>query len=121
MGVIAFTLEQCPRCRSFELVTAGDGIEYCLVCGFVHDEEGDLPLPHYSMQYYLDGIPAVSILDIEEMHGCMPTDNPSETEAWLKARENEGYEIEKAVLVNEQSHVIWLRGSPGAWNWDCNN
>lgn len=113
---------QCPRCKSFELVSDDtdpeDSIEYCLVCGFVHsDQEGDLPLPHYSFQYRTKH--NLITKDIEELHGCMPVDNLVETEKWLKARESEGIEFIKAVLVNMEGHVIWLRGSPGDWNWAC--
>lgn len=111
---------QCPRCKAFEFVSDDtDSIEYCLVCGFVSDpEEGDLPLPHYSFQYRMKDGKLVT-KDIEEIYGCMPVDNLAETENWLKACESEGIEFVKAVLVNMEGHVIWLRGSPGDWNWAC--
>ena len=46
----ATEFDTCPRCGSFELVVGEDG-SGCLVCGFVRDGEGDLPLPHYSLRY----------------------------------------------------------------------
>lgn len=46
----------------------------------------------------------------------MPVDDLAETEAWLKARESEGYGFMKFVLVNMEGQVIWLRGDPGEWN-----
>jgi len=72
------------------------------------------------MQYRMKGISADNLMDIEELHGSMPVDDLAKTEAWLKAREDEGYELMKCVLVNMGGHVIWLRGNPGAWNWESN-
>lgn len=49
---------------------------YCLVCGFVRDDnEGDIPLPHYSIQYRMEGVSTENLMDIEELHGCMPVDD----------------------------------------------
>jgi hypothetical protein len=74
-------------------------IEWCRVCGFVRDdEEGNLPLSHYSFQYQLQGVSTENLIDtlapgasagVEELHGCMPVDDLAETEAWLKAHERE--------------------------------
>ena len=116
-------VKQCPRCHAFELIFdershKDNDVEYCPVCGFVRDDrEGDIPLPHYSMQYRIEGISVEYLIDIEERYGCMPVDNLAETEAWLKARESESYEFMKCVLVNREGHVIWLRGDPSDWNW----
>jgi hypothetical protein len=60
-------------------------------------------------------------MDIQELNGSIPIDNLAETEAWLEARENAGYEFMKCVLVNLDGHVIWLRGSPEDWNWESNS
>jgi hypothetical protein len=99
-----------------------NGVEWCLVCGFVRDDrEGDIPLPHYSIQYRLEGVSADSLMDIEELHSCMPVNNLAETEVWLKAHESEDYEFMKYVLVNTEGNVIWLRGDPEEWNWESNN
>lgn len=122
----AIEMGQCPRCRSFEFIVddrshEDNEVEWCLVCGFVRDEQdGDLPLPHYSLQYRFKDLDINNIMDIEETHGCMPVDNLAETEAWLTACESEGYEFMKCVLVNMEGHVIWLRGNPGDWNWESN-
>ncbi len=119
-------VKQCPRCHAFELILdershRDNDVEWCLVCGFVRDDrEGDIPLPHYSIQYRMEGVATDNLMDIEELHGCMPVDDLAETEAWLKARESEGYEFMKCVLVNIEGHVIWLRGDSGAWNWESN-
>lgn len=120
-------VKQCPRCHAFELIFdershRDNDVEWCLVCGFVRDDrEGDISLPHYSMQYRMERVSTENLMDIEELHGFMPVDNLAETEAWLKARESEGYEFMKCVLVNMEGHVIWLRGNPGDWNWESNN
>ena len=120
-------VKQCPRCHAFELILdershRDNDVEWCLVCGFVRDDqEGDIPLPHYNVQYKMEGVSVENLMDIEEQHGCMPVDNLTETEAWLKTRESEGYEFMKCVLINMEGHVIWLRGSPGDWNWESNN
>ena len=66
----------------------------------------------------MEGVLADNLMDIEELHGCMPVDDLAATDAWLKARESEGYEFMKYVLVNMEGHVIWLRGTPGGWNWE---
>jgi len=68
----------------------------------------------------MEGVPIEKLTDIEELHGNMPVDDLTETEAWLKTRESEGYEFMKCVLVNMEGHVIWLRGDLRAWNWDGN-
>ena len=59
-------------------------------------------------------------MDIEELHGCMPVEDLAKTEVWLKARESEGYEFVRCVLVNMEGHVIWLCGDPGDCNWENN-
>jgi len=68
----------------------------------------------------MEGVSAENLIDIEELHGSIPVDDLSERETWLKALESEGYEFMKAVLVNMEGHVIWLRGDPGEWNWEGN-
>ena len=45
------------------------------------------------MQYRLEVVSVENLMDIEELHGYMPVDNLSETEAWLKARENEAMSL----------------------------
>lgn len=57
-------------------------------------------------------------MNIEVLHDCLPVDDLTEAEAWLKARESEGYEFMKCVLVNIEGYVIWLRGDPGEWHWE---
>ena len=120
-------VKQCPRCHAFELILdershRDNDVEWCRVCGFVRDDrDGDTPLPHYSIQYRMEVVLAENLIDIEELHGCMPVDNLTETETWLKARESEGSEFMKCVLVNIEGHVIWLRGSPRNWNWGSYN
>lgn len=51
----------------------------------------------------------------------MPLDDLAETEAWLKARDGEGFVFMKCVLVNVEGHGISLRGNPGGWNWKRSN
>lgn len=86
--------KQCPRCHAFELILdershKDNNVEWCLVCGFVRDDnDGDIPLPHYSIQYRLEGVSIENLMDIEDLHGCMPVDDLVETEAWLKNRES---------------------------------
>ena len=115
----ATEFDTCPRCGSFELIVGEDG-SGCLVCGFVRDDEGDLPLPHYSLRYMFTDSDA-NMVDIKEAHGSFPINNLGAAEAWLKARKAEGYIITSCVLVNEHGHVIWLRGNPGEWNWEGKN
>lgn len=129
LPVAFLSLDTChiPRCHAFELILdershRDNDVEWCLVCGFVRDDtEGDIPLPHYSIQYMMEEVTAENLMDIEILQGCMPVDDLAETEAWLKARESEGYEFVKTVLVNMEGHVIWLRGSLGDWNWGSND
>ena len=66
----------------------------------------------------MEGVATDNLADIEELRGSMPVDDLAQSEAWLKAREDEGYEFMKCVLVNVEGHVIWLRGNPGEWNWE---
>lgn len=119
-------VKQCPRCHAFELIFdershRDNDVEWCLVCGFVRDDrDGDISLPHYNIQYKMEGVSVENLMDIEELHGFMPVDDLSESEAWLKARENEGYVFMKCVLINMEEHVIWLRGNPRDWNWGSN-
>ena len=119
--------QQCPRCHAFELILdprsrRDNDVEWCLVCGFVRDDrDGNIPLPHHSFQYTMEGISAENLIEIEELHGGLPMHNLAEAEAWLKARESEYYVFAKCVIVNEHGHVIWLRGDPSAWNWEKNN
>ncbi len=119
--------QQCPRCQAFELILdprshRDNDVEWCLVCGFVRDDrDGDIPLPHHSLQYSMEGVSTQNLIDIEELHGELPVHDLAEADAWLKARESEGYVFAKCVIVNEHGHVIWLRGNPSSWNWDGNN
>ena len=69
----------------------------------------------------MEGVLTDNLMDIKELHGSVPVDNLVETETWFKARESEGYELMKCVLVNMEEHVIWLRGSSGDWNWEGND
>lgn len=117
-------MDHCPHCGSFEMTPGDDeDIWNCLVCGYYYDPNtGDnpyhphAPLPHYSIGYRHPD-PAVFSKEIEVINGCMPIDSLPEAEAWLQAREQEGYEISKCVIVNEHGHVIWLRGTPRDWNF----
>lgn len=116
MGLmIAAQIDQCPRCQAFEFVQANETSDTwsCLLCGFIRSEEGDIPLPHYCLRYRVDQIE----LDIENIHGNLPIDDLMESELWIRAREAEGYQIFSCVLVNDQGHVVWLRGSPDEWNF----
>lgn len=78
-------VKQCPRCHAFELILdershRDNDVEWCLVCGFVRDDQdGDIPLPHYSIQYRMQGVSAENLIDIEELYGCMPVDDLTET------------------------------------------
>lgn len=116
-------VKQCPRYYVFELILdersqRDKDVEWCRVCGFVRDgNEGDIPPPHYSIQYRMEGVSTENLADIEELHGSMSVDNLVETEAWRKARESEGYEFMKCVLANNEGHITRLRGDPGGWNW----
>jgi len=119
-------MDHCPHCGSFEMVPGDDeSIWDCLVCGYYYDPNaGDnpycphTPLPHYSIGYrHSDPAIFASSKGIEEVNGAMPIDSLDESEAWLQAREQEGYEISKCVIVNEHGHVIWLRGTPRDWNF----
>ncbi len=124
MDITPTEVQQCPRCHAFELVLdprshRDNDVEWCPVCGFVRDDrDGDIPLPHHSLQYSMEGVSVESLMDIEELHGELPVHDLAEAEAWLKARESEGYVFAKCVIVNEYGHVIWLRGSPRDWNWE---
>ena len=114
-------MDHCPHCGSFEMVPGDDeSIWDCLVCGYYYDPNtGNRPhasLPHYSIGYQHSDTVVFS-KGIEEINGDMPIDSLNESEAWLQAREQEGYEITKCVIVNENGHVIWLRGTPHDWNF----
>ncbi len=127
MNVTHTEVQQCPRCHAFELALdprshRDNDVEWCPVCGFVRDDrDGDIPLPHHSLQHSMERVSAGNLMNIEELHGELPVHDLAKAEAWLKARESEGYVFAKCVIVNEYGHVIWLRGSPRDWNWesDC--
>ncbi len=136
MDITSTETKQCPRCHAFELILdprshRDNDVEWCLVCGFLRDDrDGDIPLPHHSLQYSMDEVSAENLLDtlapdasagVEDLHGELPVYDLAEAEAWLKARESEDYVFAKCVIVNEHGHVIWLRGNPSNWNWDGNN
>lgn len=122
---IEVIMDHCPHCGSFEMVPGEDeSIWGCLVCGYYYDPNaGDnpycphAPLPHYSIGYHHPD-PAVFSKEIEVINGYMPIDSLCEAEAWLQAREHEGYKISKCVIVNEYGHMIWLRGTPHDWNFN---
>ena len=123
MDTTSTEAQQCPRCHAFEFILdprshRDNDVEHCLVCGFVRDDrDGDIPLPHHNLRYRMKGVSIEHLMDIEELHGSMPIFDLADAEAWLKARESEGYEFAKCVIVNEHGHVIWLRGNPSDWNW----
>lgn len=127
MDITTTEVQQCPRCHAFELVLdprshRDNDVEWCPVCGFVRDDrDGDIPLPHHSLQYSMEKVSTENLIDIEKLYEELPVYNLAEAEAWVKAREGEGYAFAKCVIVNEHGHVIWLRGSPSAWNWESNN
>lgn len=116
-------MDHCPHCGSCEMVPGDDeSIWNCLVCGYYYDpntgKKTHASLPHYSIGYrHSDTV--VFSKGIEEINGDMPIDSLNESEAWLQAREQEGYEISKCVIVNENGHVIWLRGTPQDWNFSA--
>lgn len=124
MDTTSTDAQQCPRCHAFELILdpqshRDNDVEWCLICGFVRDDrDGDIPLPHHSLQYSMEGVSVENLIDIEERYGELPLHDLAGADVWLKARESEGYVFTKCVIVNGYGHVIWLRGSPRDWTWE---
>ena len=114
MSATATFLSKCPRCHGMSLVEDAYGtVDECVVCGYFAGENFQCDLPHFGYAYRFPG--AANPKDIPEIQE-EPGANLAAIETWLKAHEEIGFEFPRVVLVDTESKIHWLRGSPSPWD-----
>ena len=123
MSDLTTFLYKCPRCKCLSVIDdsypgcSESEIDYCLVCGWYAGDNFECDLPHMNYAYHFSDIDPRNLIPIRELHGEPNIKDLTETEAWLKAREENGYEFTYFVVAGMDGKVYWLRGDPE--HWDC--
>ena len=114
MSAFATLLSECPRCHGMSLVEEAYGpVDECVVCGYFAGETFRCDLPHFGYAYRYPA--ATRLKDVPEIHGEPDIRDLAAVEAWLQAREKNGFEFPHFVVVDIKGEVHWLRGSPTPW------
>ena len=114
MSTSATFLSACPRCNCLSLVEDAYGpVDECVVCGYFAGGTLHCDLPHFGYAYRYPA--ATKLKDVPEIHGEPDIRDLAAVEAWLQVREKNGFEFPHFVVVDTESKIHWLRGSPTPW------